>query len=96
MLGDWTGLGILEQALANIPVLVSTWGRGPLTDIDFKLYKITGRPPRDDAEYLPQQLCQPCEPDERSEPESEEEVYSRDECLDPHEEGDLNCYTEYN
>ena len=39
-----------------MPVLVSTWEGGPPTDIDFRLYKLQGCPPPDNAEYLRQQL----------------------------------------
>ena len=46
MSGGTTGLGILGQALANMPVLVSTWEGGPPNDISFRLYKIPGRPPQ--------------------------------------------------
>ena len=42
MSGGTTGLGILEQALACMPVLVSTWEVGPPIDIDCKLYQVPG------------------------------------------------------
>ena len=94
MSGGRTGSGILEQALAKMPFLVSTSEEGPPTDLDLGIYKIPGRPPPDDAEYLPQLLKDPCEAHYQSEPESEEWFDSRAEWFNQHEEEDLNCYTE--
>ena len=90
--GGKTGLEVLEPALANMPVLLSTREGGPPTDMDFGLCKIPGCPPPDDAEYLRQQCQHVWEPDE-----SEEWFDSRTEWLNrqEEEEEDLNCYTEY-
>ena len=67
MWGGVTGLGILERALASMLVLTSTYEGGTPPDIKPEFYKISGYPPQDDAEYLRQQLCMPCEPDVWSE-----------------------------
>ena len=67
-----TGRRILERAVANMPVLVSTWEGGPPTDVDFGLYKIPVCPPPDDAEYRRQQCQDVWEPDDQTETESKE------------------------
>ena len=90
-----TNLGILEQALANMPDLRVTWEGGPSTDIHPKFYKIPAYPPQDDAEDFRQQLNMPCEPDDRSKPESEEVFNKDDEWFNPHEEEDLNFFAGY-
>ena len=95
MSGGKTGLGILERAVANMPVLLLTWEGGPPTDIDFKVYKVPGCPPPNDAEYLRQQCEDVWEHDAQSETESKEPFASRAEWFDPQEEGDLNCYARY-
>ena len=92
MSGGTTGLAILEQAFTNMPAPVSTTEGGPLTDINFRLYKIPGRHRPDDAEFVPQQLKDPCEPDDGSQSESEEWLNSRQEWLVPHEEEDPDSY----
>ena len=42
---------MLEQALANWPILESTWEGGPPTDIHPQFCKLYGYPPQKDAEY---------------------------------------------
>ena len=95
MSGVTTGLAILEQAFTNMPALVSTTKGGPLTAINFRLCKIQGGHRPVDAEYVAQQLKDPCEPDDGSQSESEEWLKSRKEWLDPHEEEDSNGYAGY-
>ena len=89
-----TGLGMLERALANMPVLVSTWEGGPPTNVDPKLWKLLGCPPPDDAEYLRQQCQDVWEPDCQSD-SSEEWFDSRTEWFAPQEEENFACYTGY-
>ena len=95
MSGGTTGLGILQRALANMPVPASTWEGGPPTDIDPKLCKLHGCPSPDDAEYLRQQCQDVWEPDGQCETKSEDWFDSRAEWFDPQEEEDLDCYTGY-
>ena len=94
MSGGTTGLGILEQALANMPVLVSTWEGGPPTDIDLKVYKVPGCPAPDDVEYLRQQCQDVWQPDGQSD-SSEGWFASRAQWFHPREEEDFDCYTGY-
>ena len=93
MSGGTTGLGMLQRALANMPVLVSTREGGPATDIDVKLYKVPGCPPPDDAGYLRQQ-CQDVWESDRHSDSSEESFDTRAEWFHPQEEEDFDCYTE--
>ena len=90
--GATTGLGMLEQALANWPILQSTWEGGPLTDIAPKLCGLYGHPPQNDAEYYQGQCSSLEGPDTHSD-SSEEWVHSQPEWCDPDE--DLTCYTAY-
>ena len=78
-----------------MPALVSSTEGRPLTDINFRLYKIPGWHCPDDTEYVSQQLKDPCELDDGSQSESEEWLNSRKEWLDPHEEEDHNSYAGY-
>ena len=90
--GAATGLEMLEQALANWPVLESTRGRGPLPRIHPKLCKLYGPPPQGDAEYYRGQCSGLEEPDTHSN-SSEEWVHSHREWFDLDE--DPACYTGY-
>ena len=90
--GGTTGLGILERALANMPVLVSTLQAGPPTDIDAKLCNLRGCPPLDNAEYLRQQ-CQDVWESHRQSDSSEEWFDSRTGWFNPQKEEDFACYT---
>ena len=74
--------------------MTSTPEGGPPAEIKPKSYRMPGYPPQEDAEYLGQ-LCMPSEPDDRSEPESEEWLNPDKKWFDSHEEEDLNCYTGY-
>ena len=87
-------MGILERALANWPILESTWEGGPPTGIDPKLCQVRGRPPPDDAEYLQQQCNNVWEPDAQLD-SSEEWFDPRGDWFDPVEDEDLACYTGY-
>ena len=83
MSGGRTSLGVLDPALANIPVLTSTWKGGPPTDIKPKSYQMPGYLPQGDAQYF-RLLCVRPEPDDCSEPESEERFNPDDKWFDPH------------
>ena len=83
---------MLERALANWPILESTWEGGPPTDIDPKFGRLYGYPPQEDAKYFGQQCLSLEEPDAKSN-SSEEWVHSHTECFDPVEFEDLACYT---
>ena len=89
MSGGTLGSGVLQPALANMPVLEATWEGGSPTGIDTKLCKLSGCPLRDDAKYLRQQCQNACEPDGQSDPA--EWFDSRAELFDE----DLACYTGY-
>ena len=91
MSGGTKGFGILERALANWPILESTWEGGPTTDLDPQLCKLHGCPPLDDAEYPPPKVW---EPDVQSN-SSEEWFDPHTEWFDPEEDEDLACYTGY-
>ena len=77
-----------------MPILLLTRETGPHTDIDFKLSKVPGCPPPDDADYLRQQCQDVSEPDGQSD-SSEQWFDSRAEWFHPQEEEDLDCYTRY-
>ena len=85
---------MLEGAVVNWPILESTSEGGPPTDIDAKLCKLHGYPPRDDAKYLRQQCARLEEPHCQSN-SLEEWVHSHTEWFDPEEHEDLACYTGY-
>ena len=51
MSGATTGLEMLQQVLANWPILESTWEGEPPTDIDPTFCKLYGYTPQGDAEY---------------------------------------------
>ena len=95
MAGDTTGLEMLERALANWPILESTWEGEIPTDIDPRLCQFYGYPPQDDAEYLRQQCTSFEEPDAQSN-SSEEWAHSQKVLFDPDGHEDLACYTGYN
>ena len=61
-----TGLEMLEQALANWPILESTWEGGPRTNIDPTFCKLYGYPPQNDAEFYRGQCASLEEPDTQS------------------------------
>ena len=92
MSGATTGLEMLEQALANWPIVESTWGGGPPTEIDPKFCKLYGCPPKGDTAYYRGQCWSLDEPDTHCN-SSEEWVHSHPEWFDPDE--DLACYTGY-
>ena len=92
MSGSTTGLEMLEQALANWPVLELTRGGGPSSCIHPKFCKLYGPPPQGDAEYHGRQCSGVEEPDTCSN-FSEEWVHSHAEWFHPDE--DLACYTGY-
>ena len=87
MPGGTTGLEMVERALANWPILESTWEEGPPTDINPKVCKLYGYAPQDDAKYLRQQCTSYEEPVAQSH-SSEEWVHSQTECFDPEEDED--------
>ena len=92
MSGGKTGLEIPEKALANWPMLESTWEGGPPTDMDPKLCKLRGCSPPDDAEYIRQQCENVWEPDRQS--ESPQEWFdSPTEWFDPQVDENLACFT---
>ena len=93
MSGATTGLEMLEQALANWPVLKSTWEGGPPTGIDQQFCKLYGCPPQGDAKYNRGRCSSLKEPDTPSSC-SEEWVHSDPEVFDPDEH--VACYTGYN
>ena len=86
---------MLEGALANWPILESTWEGGPPTNIDPKLCKLYGYHPQDDAEYF-QQQCSSLEERDAQSDSSDEWVHSHTEWFDPEKYEDLACYTGYN
>ena len=90
MSGATTGLEMLEQALANWPVLESTRGGGPPPRIHPKLCKLYGPPPPGNAEYCRGQCSGLEEPDTHS---NSSEEWVHEEWFDPDE--DLACYTGY-
>ena len=92
MSGATTGLEMLEQALANWPILESTWEEGSQTGIDPKFCNLYGRPPQRDNQYYRGQCSSFEEPDTHSN-SSEEWVNSHPEC--PGSDENLACYTEY-
>ena len=63
MSGATTGSEMLKQALANRPIVESTWEGGPPTGIDPKFCKLYGCPPQGDAEYHRGQCSSLEEPD---------------------------------
>ena len=85
---------MLERALANMPVLMSTSEGGPPTDIEPHLCKLRGGPSPDDAEYLQQQCQDIWEHDGQSD-SSEQWFDSRIDWLDPQDEEDFDCYMAY-
>ena len=92
MPGATTGWLMLAQALADWPILESTWEGEPPTDIDLKFFKLYGRPPRNNAEYFQGQCSSLKGPDTHSD-SSEDWVHSHREGCDPDE--DLACSTGY-
>ena len=92
MSGATTALEMLEQALANWPILESTWQGGPLTDIDPKFCRLYRTPLQDDAEYYQGQCSSLEGPDTHSD-SPEEWVHSHPEWCDP--DDDLARYTGY-
>ena len=84
--GGTTGLGMLERAVANMLVLVSTLEGGPPAAIDPKICQLRGCPPPDDAEYFRQQCQDVWEHDGQSD-SSDEWLDARTEWFNPHEEG---------
>ena len=87
-----TGLETLEQALANLVTVESTWEGGPATDIYPTFCKLYGQPPQSNAEYYQGQCSSLKGPDTHSD-SSEEWVHSHPEWCNPDE--DLTCYTGY-
>ena len=90
MSGATTGLEMLEQALANWPVLESTKGGGPPPRIHRKLCKLYVSPPPGNAEYYRGQCSGLEEPDTHS---NSSEEWVHDEWFDIDE--DLACYMGY-
>ena len=83
---------MLQKALANWPILESTWEGGTSTKIDPNLCKVYGCPPQGDAAYYQGQCSSLEEPDTNSN-SSAEWVHSHPESFDPDE--DLASYTGY-
>ena len=79
---------MLEQALANQPILESTWDGEPPTDIDPRFCKLYGYRPQGDVVYSQGQCWSLEEPDTHSN-SMEEWVHSHPEWVDPDE--DLAC-----
>ena len=92
MSGARTGLEMLEQAMANWPILESTREGGPPTNIDPKFCKLYRHPPQNDAEYY-QGQCSSLERPHTHSDSSEQWVPSHPEWCDPDE--DLAVYTGY-
>ena len=90
MSGATTGLEMLEQALANWPVLESTRGGGPPPRIHPTSCKLYGAPPPRDAQYYREQCTGLEEPDTHC---NSSEDWVHEEWFNPDE--DLACYTGY-
>ena len=88
MSGAFTGLEVLERALAGWRVLESTKGGGPPPRIEPTLCKLYGLPPPGDAAYYQGQCSSLKESDRPSDPSN---AWVHEEWFDSDE--DLACYT---
>ena len=75
---------MLKEALANWPILESTWEGGPPTYIDGKPCNLYAYPPQNNADYYRGQCSSIEEPDTHSN-SSEEWVHLHTEWLDSDE-----------